>query len=332
MRFKNLLLGTFLANPLCLVVTTVQSCDKDDVKLPEIDLNDYKDQIKDMLVVGVSLIDINNEISEFFMDKYKDYDLWYITPTIEVLGETSSPMFVMPGVYRISLWVVNNADGVESTNTTDVEVDLLSFSNIDIVDFTKYISFQPSDDLKEFNANVQDLIVRYFIPLGSDPIDDSLYYWVREHFDFQNLFQNFSYTDMNTGEGGDFIGDGDKIEFSAGTNNPLFKDSFTFEYKKEYINIKEKLDNNFNSLIDGKNEFQDWMAALSKMFPGYVVKNIDSWVNSGLIKVFDESDKDKNLNINDPLVLEDGDTLTIKIKDQSYMADVDGEWTYHSNN
>jgi hypothetical protein len=74
------------------------------------------------------------------------------------------------------------------------------------------------------------------------------------------------------------------------------------------------------------------MAALSKMFPGYVVKNIDSWVNSGLIKVFDESDKDKNLNINDPLVLEDGDTLTIKIKDQSYMADVDGEWTYHSNN
>jgi hypothetical protein len=65
---------------------------------------------------------------------------------------------------------------VESTNTTDVEVDLLSFSNIDIVDFTKYISFQPSDDLKEFNANVQDLIVRYFIPLGSDPIDDSLYY------------------------------------------------------------------------------------------------------------------------------------------------------------
>jgi hypothetical protein len=188
MRFKNLLLGTFLANPLCLVVTTVQSCDKDDVKLPEIDLNDYKDQIKDMLVVGASLIDINNEISEFFMDKYKDYDLWYITPTIEVLGETSSPMFVMPGVYRISLWVVNNADGVESTNTTDVEVDLLSFSNIDIVDFTKYISFQPSDDLKEFNANVQDLIVRYFIPLGSDPIDDSLYYWVREHFDFQNLF------------------------------------------------------------------------------------------------------------------------------------------------
>jgi hypothetical protein len=230
MRFKNLLLGTFLANPLCLVVTTVQSCDKDDVKLPEIDLNDYKDQIKDMLVVGASLIDINNEISEFFMDKYKDYDLWYITPTIEVLGETSSPMFVMP-----------------------------------------------------------DLIVRYFIPLGSDPIDDSLYYWVREHFDFQNLFQNFSYTDMNTGEGGDFIGDGDKIEFSAGTNNPLFKDSFTFEYKKEYINIKEELDNNFNSLIDGKNEFQDWMAALSKMFPGYVVKNIDSWVNSGLIKVFDET-------------------------------------------
>jgi hypothetical protein len=43
-------------------------------------------------------------------------------------------------------------------------------------------------------------------------------------------------------------------------------------------------------------------------------------------------DKDKNLNINDPLVLEDGDMLTIKIKDQSYMADVDGEWTYRSNN
>jgi hypothetical protein len=70
------------------------------------------------------------------------------------------------------------------------------------------------------------------------------------------------------------------------------------------------------------------------MLPEYIDKRniMDDWINAKFITICDSDGNDKKLSIKNQVVLEDGDMLTIKIKDQSYMADVDGEWTYRSNN
>jgi hypothetical protein len=153
MRFKNLLLGTFLANPLCLVATTVQSCDKDDVKLPEIDLNDYKDQIKDMLVIGAQKSDVVSEITEFFMNKFQGDNLERVTPDVRELSERSAPGYIMPGTYRIYLHISNSSHPNATTNEINVDVDSISLSDLDSVEFAKYVALTDSSYFNDDNEN-----------------------------------------------------------------------------------------------------------------------------------------------------------------------------------
>jgi hypothetical protein len=161
--------------------------------------------------------------------------------------------------------------------------------------------------------------------------------WVRDHFEYEELFQSYHFVNKsatNDNNNYEFIEDGDTINFSANSDNPLFEGNFTFEYKKEYIDIYQELNDNFYSFINKQNNFQDWTTALHKMLPEYIDKRniMDDWINAKFITICDSDGNDKKLSIKNQVVLEDGDILTIKIKDQSYMADVDGEWTYRSNN
>jgi hypothetical protein len=337
MRFKNLLLGTFLANPLCLVVTTVQSCDKDDVKLPEIDLNDYKDQIKDMLVIGAQKSDVVSEITEFFMNKFQGDNLERVTPDVRELSERSAPGYIMPRTYRIYLHISNSSHPNATTNEINVDVDSISLSDLDSVEFAKYVALTDSSYFNDDNENNygKESILRYFLP--DDLNDGGLNLWVRDHFEYEELFQSYHFVNKsatNDNNNYEFIEDGDTINFSANSDNPLFEGNFTFEYKKEYIDIYQELNDNFYSFINKQNNFQDWTTALHKMLPEYIDKRniMDDWINAKFITICDSDGNDKKLSIKNQVVLEDGDTLTIKIKDQSYMADVDGEWTYHSNN